>query len=238
MSKPLLAKQFVTIDQVDQLRTGTATRELAVRQAVSQLNVAKATLAANQAALQAARESISQSQAQQQQQQHAVVTLEPLTAQREGRSSAIARAQYDFDQCTVRAPFDARVTDLVISHGAYAHAGQQIFTLIDTRVWWVVANFRETQLHHVLPGMHADVYLLGQPSKLYRGVVDSVGYGVSPDASTIGTLTPGLPDVQRTLSWVHLASRYPVRIRVLNPPPGVFRISQSAVVVIRGWDGW
>lgn len=236
--EPLLAKQFVTVDQVDQLRTGTATRQMAVQQAASQLAVTKASLAANQAALQAAHESISQSRAQEEQQQHAVFTLDPLTAQRSGRSAAVARAQYDFDQCAVRAPFDARVTDLVISQGAYAHAGEQMFTLVDTRVWWAIANFRETQLRHVLPGMYADVYLLGQPATPYRGIVDSVGYGVSPDATTIGTLRPGLPDVQRTLSWVHLASRYPVRIRILNPPPGVFRISQSADVVIRGWNGW
>jgi hypothetical protein len=32
-------------------------------------------------------------------------------------------------------------------------------------------------------------------------------------------VSPGLPDVQRTLNWVHLASRYPVRVRVENPPP-------------------
>jgi multidrug efflux system membrane fusion protein len=44
----------------------------------------------------------------------------------------------------------------------------------------------------------------------------------------------GLPDVQRTLNWVHLASRFPVRVRVENPPPELFRISESAVVVIRG----
>jgi multidrug efflux system membrane fusion protein len=50
----------------------------------------------------------------------------------------------------------------------------------------------------------------------------------------IGRLQPGLPDVQRTLNWVHLASRYPVRVRVENPPPELFRISESAVVVIRG----
>jgi multidrug efflux system membrane fusion protein len=47
-------------------------------------------------------------------------------------------------------------------------------------------------------------------------------------------LEQGLPDVQRTLNWVHLASRYPVRVRVENPPSDLFRVSESAVVVIRG----
>lgn len=61
---------------------------------------------------------------------------------------------------------------------------------------------------------------------------------MTPDASTIGTMVQGLPDVQRTLSWVHLASRYPVRIRILDPAPGDLRIAQSATMVVRGWSGW
>ena len=47
------------------------------------------------------------------------------------------------------------------------------------------------------------------PNLRFSGVVDSVGFGVTPDPDEIGNLQPGLPDVQRTLNWVHLASRYP-----------------------------
>ena len=122
---------------------------------------------------------------------------------------------------------------MLISEGAYAHAGQQIFTLIDTRVWWVIANFRETQLPHIRPGMHASLYLMSHPGQRLDGVVESIGYGVVPDASVVGSLSQGLPNVQRTLSWVHLASRYPVRIRILAPPSDLFRLAESAVVVIR-----
>jgi multidrug efflux system membrane fusion protein len=82
--------------------------------------------------------------------------------------------------------------------------------------------------------MHADVYVLSRPTERFSGVVDSLGFGVTPDPDLIGTLQPGLPDVQRTLNWVHLASRYPVRVRVENPPSDLFRIGQSAVITIRG----
>ena len=144
------------------------------------------------------------------------------------------RARYDLDNCSVHAPFDARVTNLTISEGAYAHVGQQVFTLIDARTWWAVANFREGQLQHIVPGMHADVYVMSKPNVRFAGVVDSVGFGVTPDSDVVGRFEPGLPDVQRTLNWVHLASRYPVRVRVENPPAELFRISESAVVSIRG----
>ena len=237
--EPLLLKQFVTVDQVDQLRTGTAAKELAVQQAEAQVKLAQARLQSSYAALTASRSGVFQSQAQQQQSQNVVTTLDPFTAQRGSRDSAVENAEYNLNHCIMQAPFDARVTNLTLSEGAFAHAGEQVFTLIDTRVWWVVANFRETQMRRIVPGMPVDVYLMSDPGRLYRGVVESASFGVTPDASTIGRLTTGgLPDAQRTLSWVHLASRYPVRIRVLDPAPNAFRISESAVVVVRGERGW
>ena len=218
--EPLLAKQFVTVDQVDRARTTETTQSEALRQAESLLELAKAQ----------SRSAV----AQHQQAGHAVTTLEPLINQRGSKAAAVKKARYDLEHCRVYSPFDARVTNLTISEGAYAHVGQQMFTLIDARTWWAVGNFREGQLQRILPGMRADVYVLSKPDARFAGVVDSVGFGVTPDPDVIGRLEPGLPDVQRALNWVHLASRFPVRVRVENPTPDLFRVGESAVVTIRG----
>ncbi len=232
--EPLLAKQFVTVDQVDQARTDVVARQQVVDQSRSQLALARAQVLTAQAQYDQAKAAMTQSHEQLHQSQHGVLTLEPLTAQREGKIANINTAEYNLNNCRIYAPFDARVTNLSISQGAYAHVGQQMFTLIDTRIWWVIANFRETQLRHVHPGMHADVYVLSRPNVRYDGVVDSVGYGVQPDSTLIGTFTQtGLPDVQRSLNWVHLATRFPVRVRILAPETEPFRLSESAVVVMR-----
>jgi multidrug efflux system membrane fusion protein len=236
--EPLLAKQFVTVDQVDQARTAVTARTQDVDQRKSQLALAQAQLVSAQAALLQAQAQVEQSHQQLGQSQHSVLTLDPLTAQREGRASAIQTAEYNLNNTKIYAPFDARVTNLTISQGAYAHTGQQVFTLIDTRVWWAVANFRETQLHHIKPGMHADVYVLSRPNVKYDGVVDSIGFGVRPDTTLVGTFeSNGLPDVQRSLNWVHLATRFPVRVRIIAQETEPFRLSESAVVVIRGDKG-
>jgi membrane fusion protein, multidrug efflux system len=233
--EPLLAKQFVTVDQVDQARTLEVSRSQASHQARSQLALAEAGLAAAEAQYKQGQATVVESHQQVQQATHNVTTLEPLVGELPGKQAAIDTAQYNFDNCRITAPFNARVTNLTISQGAYATAGQHIFTLIDTRVWWAVANFRETQLQHIRPGMQADVYVLSRPNVHFKGVVDSVGFGVTPDADLIGTLSqPGLPDVQRTLNWVHLASRFPVRVRIESQPSELFRLGESAVVVIRG----
>lgn len=232
--EPLLAKQFVTVDQVDQARTAVTAREQSVYQARSQLALAEAQLQSANAQYEQAKAVRLQSHAQLGQSQHSVLTIEPLTAQREGRASAVRDAEYNLNNCRVYAPFDARVTNLTISQGAYAHTGLQVFTLIDTRIWWAVANFRETQLHRIRPGMRAYVYALSRPDVRYDGVVDSVGFGVQPDNTLVGNFSPGLPDVQRSLNWVHLATRYPVRVRINAPETEPFRLSESAVVIIRG----
>jgi len=232
--EPLLAQQFVTVDQVDQARTAVTARQQTVQQLRSQLVLAQAQVVSAQAQYEQTKAAMEQSHAQFDQSQHSVLTLDPLTAQREGRASAVRTAEYNLNNCRVYAPFDARVTNMTISQGAYAHTGQQVFTLIDTRTWWAVANFRETQLHRILPGMHADVYVLSRPSVRYDGIVDSVGFGVQPDSTLVGNFSTGLPDVQRSLNWVHLATRFPVRVRINAPETEPFRLSESAVVVIRG----
>jgi multidrug efflux system membrane fusion protein len=235
--EPLLAKQFVTVDQVDQVRTAVTARQQTVQQLRAQLLLAQSQVLSAQAQVEQTRAAREQSHSQLNQSQHSVLTLDPLTAQREGRASAIRTAEYNLNNCSVYAPFDTRVTNLTISRGAYAHTGQQVFTLIDVRTWWAVANFRETQLHRILPGMKAYVYVLSRPTVRYEGTVDSIGYGVTPDTTLVGSFTnSGLPDVQRSLNWVHLATRYPVRVRINAPETEPFRLSESAVVVIRGWN--
>lgn len=231
--QPLLTKHYVTVDQLDLAKTNADARSEAVGQATAELALAEARLEQAKAQQTQATVNIQESSAQFKQSKAAVELLAPLTAQREGRAAAVRKAKYDYDQCKVYAPFDARVTNLQISEGAYAHAGQRMFTLIDTRRWWIIANFRESQLKHIQPGARVDVYTMSQASERLAGEVESIGFGVLPDSSVLGNLTlEGLPDAQRTLNWVHLASRYPVRILITNPKPGRLRIGETAAVIV------
>lgn len=231
--EPLLAKEFVTPDDVHKARSLAEAKTAAVEQARSALTLAKAKLLATTAQKQQAIAQLTQAEAQVKESSEAVLVLAPLIAQRESRAAAVRLAQYNYEQCSVVAPFDARVTNMTISEGDYAKIGQQLFTLIDTRTWWVLANFRETQIQHLQVGTPADIYLMANLHTQLKGYVESVGYGVTPDPDVVGKLSQGLPDVQRTLNWVRLASRYPVRVRISNPPPGGLRVGEVAIVGMR-----
>ena len=142
----------------------------------------------------------------------------------------LAQAELDLGYCRVRAPFSGKVVNLNISLGEFAHAGTPLFTLVDTGTWYVVANFRETQLPNIGEGSPAEVFLHFTRGKRFHGQVVGPGWAVAPE---YGGSAMGLPNVPRNLDWVRLAQRFPVRIQIDNPDDS-FRIGASAVVRISG----
>ena len=124
------------------------------------------------------------------------------------------------------------MTNLNIAVGQYANEGKEVISLVDNRVWYVMANFRETFLPYIAPGMNAEVYLIGYPNRRFHGHVQGVGWALyQPNGATV----EGLPEVAPTLNWVRLAERFPVRITLDNPDGRFpFRMGATAVVTITG----
>jgi multidrug efflux system membrane fusion protein len=209
--EPLLSHGYVSAEDVDRARTA---------QRATQAELSAAQLQAQQAAA-------------------AVSGVDALVAQRAVVMAEIAIAELNLEYATVRAPFDGRIVSLKTSTGQFATALKPVFTLIDTRHWYVVANFRETELKGVRTGTPATVYLMSDTGQRFQGAVDSISYGVAPDEAGLA-LPGGLPRIQRTLNWVHVSQRFPVKIRVDTPNPELFRVGTSAVAVLepgRGNDG-
>ena len=143
--------------------------------------------------------------------------------------AALALAERDLRLTTVSAPCDGRITALDIAAGEFATTGVPLFTIIDTEQWYAVGNFRETDLPGIRPGAPALVYVLMAPDQPVRGTVDSLGWGVEPDE---GATFGGLPEVPRSLNWVRIAQRFPVRIRLTSPPAALMRLGASASIVV------
>ncbi len=158
--------------------------------------------------------------------------VDEAVASDKGAAAALSTARYDLAGCRVVAPFDGFITNLNISNGAYAHASGEVLTMVDVRNWYVIANFRESALQHIEPGMTADVYLMSKPNVKYHGLVEGIGRGVVPEEAP---QLSGLPNVKRELNWVRLAQRFPVRIRLEAPPTDdALRVGASAIVTITG----
>jgi membrane fusion protein, multidrug efflux system len=214
--EPLLSQQFVTVDRLEEART--------------QRDVAQAALASTRAQHGASEAALRQARTESARAQTAVGLYEGKNARVAAAQAALHAAELDLGYTRVVAPFAGKIVNLNISEGAFARAGVEVFALVDTRTWYVVANFRETQLRHIAAGALADLYLQSQPGKHFRGTVVGLGWAVLPEN---GTSVMGLPRVERSLDWIRLAARFPVRIQV-DDPDDSFRLGASAVATVHG----
>src|ERR1700761_698132 len=214
--EPLLQKKYVTVDQVDQANTAVRVAQGNYDAALASLSQTQAQYGAAVLQQEQADAAAVESASKLGQAGHDVDRIETLSAQRPAKAAKVLSARLDLEYCRVVAPFDAYVTNMNISEGAYAHPGSPMFTLIDSRNWGVIANYRESKLKAIHEGSHVDVYLMGHPDRKFNGAVESIGFGVFPED---GAVAAGLPNIERTLNWVHLSTRFPVRIRVQDPDP-------------------
>ncbi|EIX9448536.1 biotin/lipoyl-binding protein [Klebsiella pneumoniae] len=171
----------------------------------------------------------------------AVTGVDAMVAQRAGVLAQIALAELHLEFTEVRAPFNGVVVALKTTVGQYASAlkttvGQYasalkpVFTLLDDDRWYVIANFRETDLNNVRPGVAARITVMTNHNRTFNGVVDSVGSGVLPEG---GSVIEGLPLIQKSINWVHVSQRFPVKIAVSDPDPELFRMGASASAVLQ-----
>ena len=202
---PLLSENFVTANDVSGARSKLAAAHAAVESAKSE--VARAT--------------------------NELGKYGDINARRKAAEAAAYKARLNVEYCYVKAPFDGYVTNLNIAVGQYANEGKQVVSLVDDRNWYVLANFRETFLASIKPGMRAEVFLLGYPGVRFRGRVEGVGWALFQDN---GASVEGLPRVEPTLNWVRLAQRFPVRVTLENRDARYpFRMGETAVVTIKGY---
>jgi membrane fusion protein, multidrug efflux system len=147
------------------------------------------------------------------------------------RKAALAIAQRALDDTTVRASHNGLVVGLRVSTGEIVTPSQSLFTLINTGEWFANANFRETDLSAIAIGDCATVFSLIDRKVPIKGVVQGIGWGVT--GQDIINIPRSVPYVERSMNWVRVAQRFPVRVRIENPPQHLMRLGASAVVEIK-----
>jgi membrane fusion protein, multidrug efflux system len=175
--------------------------------------------------------SLRQAEVQQAAALEAVGTEDAAVAAIRAREAALAIAQRALDDTTVRAPHDGRVVGLNVSSGEMVIPSQALFTLIDTEAWYAVGNFRETELHAIVTGDCATAYSMIDREQSIKGAVEGIGWGVLDEERI--NLPRSVPYVERSLNWVRVSQRFPVRIRLTNPPQQLMRLGASAVIEVK-----
>jgi len=129
-----------------------------------------------------------------------------------------------------KAPSDGTLGPVTLRPGDFVEAGQSLFPLVEDGTWYITANFKETDLHRIQPGMTAQVTIDMYPDESWTGTVESL----SPASGAAFSL---LPPENATGNWVKVTQRFPVRIAIRNDRPDApLRVGASATVVIETDD--
>jgi multidrug resistance efflux pump len=124
-------------------------------------------------------------------------------------------AQLNLDRSEVRAPVSGRISNMDLRPGTYVSAGKGVMALVDTASLHVDGYFEETKLSRIQVGDPVQIKLMGDKG-LLTGRVESIAAGIEDRDRGEGTNL--LANVTPTFSWVRLAQRVPVRIK-LDPLP-------------------
>lgn len=207
-------------------RTVDRLRPLAERNFVPQQQFDQALTAQRDAAT-----SLSQARLQRDATAASIGTLDAAEAAVRAREAALAIAERALRQTEVRAPHDGRVAGLSVLSGEFVAPAQSLFTLIVTENWYVSANMREGELPHIAVGDCVTAYSMLDRRQPLLGRVEGIGWGIMADDRI--NLPRTLPRIERSMNWVHVAARFPVRIRLEDPPEALMRAGASAVVQFR-----
>ena len=141
--------------------------------------------------------------------------------------SAVALAQLNLEWTSVKAPADGYVTQMSLREGDVVQPNQQLFPFIESDHWWVEANFKETDIGGVKPGMQVKVSIDIYGDRVFNGVVDSLSAGSAASFAL-------LPPQNTTGNWVKVTQRMPVRVRLPAMDPAYpYRYGASAEAVIQ-----
>jgi len=142
------------------------------------------------------------------------------------------QARVNLERTRIVSPVTGYVTNLQVQLGDFVNVGQRSISVIDAASYWVDAYFEETSLRRIHDGDLATVKLMGGGETL-AAHVESVARGINVPNAQSDSL--GLASVNPIFTWVRLAQRVPVRIRIDKMSAGT-RLVQGVTATVEVHD--
>jgi membrane fusion protein (multidrug efflux system) len=128
-----------------------------------------------------------------------------LSKQFEGAKIALAQAKLDLEYSELKAPTDGKVGKRNIEKGVVVGPGQPLIAFVQSDEFWIVANFKETQLQNMKIGQKVEVEVDAIAGHSFEGKVESF-------APSSGATFAVIPADNATGNFVKIVQRVPVRI--------------------------
>ncbi len=125
------------------------------------------------------------------------------------KKAAIEQQKLKISYTKIFAPQVGKIGKKNISEGQYVQAGTPLFSIVSDSTYWIIANFKETQIRKFHPGMKVDITLDAYPDEPITGTIESLS-----DAT--GAKFSLLPPDNASGNFVKVTQRVPVKINISN----------------------
>lgn len=136
--------------------------------------------------------------------------IQKVRALIETRQAALETATLKLSYCNISAPVSGKIGKRSVVEGQYVQAGTPLFSIVNDQAFWIVANFKETQLEKMNEGQEVNIKLDGYPDLEIKGKISSF-------SQATGAKFALLPADNATGNFVKITQRVPVRIDIVNP---------------------
>lgn len=109
----------------------------------------------------------------------------------------------------VYAPSSGRIGKKSVEAGQFIQAGQPLMTVVQDSTYWIVANFKETQVSRLKIGAEAEIKLDAYPNRILKGRIASI-------SESTGAKSALLPPDNASGNFVKVTQRVPVKIEILD----------------------
>lgn len=121
------------------------------------------------------------------------------------REAEVEQAKLNLSYAVITASQDGTLSKIPVTEGQMVQAGQSLFSVVDEKEVWVIANFKETQLEKMKEGQEVAVEVDAYPGKEFKAKVGSF-------APATGARFALLPPDNASGNFVKVVQRVPVKI--------------------------
>ncbi|MBV9961629.1 MAG: HlyD family secretion protein [Parafilimonas sp.] len=144
------------------------------------------------------------------------------------KAAAIQQQQLKISYTKIFAPQSGKLGKLNIAAGQFVQAGSPLFSIVNDTTYWIVANFKETQIRKFYPGMPVEISLDAYPDSTLKGNIASL-------SEATGARFSVLPPDNSSGNFVKVTQRIPVKVSIddVNDYKNILRAGLSAYVSIK-----
>lgn len=121
------------------------------------------------------------------------------------KQSKIGQLQLKISYTKIYSPLSGRIGKKNIAEGQFIQAGTPMFSVVNDSTFWIVANFKESQLESLIPGKKVDIRIEAYPDMLVSGTIASL-------SEATGAKFALLPPDNSSGNFVKVTQRIPIKI--------------------------